>query len=93
MTDPAKSSPSSEPRAKIFWSGGSQAVRLPKEFRFADDEVLIHREGDAVILEPIPKRAWPDGYWEKLDELSAGLDIPDIEPMGGRLLDLELEDR
>lgn len=93
MTDPAKSSPPTEPRAKIFWSGGSQAVRLPKEYRFADDEVLIHKEGNAVILEPVPKRDWPDAYWEKLDELSAGLEIPDIEPMGSGLLDVELEDR
>ena len=31
--------------AKIFKHGNSQAVRLPKEFRFADDEVLIQRSG------------------------------------------------
>lgn len=39
--------------AKVFWSGRSQAVRLPKEFRFDADAVRIRREGDAVILEPI----------------------------------------
>lgn len=41
-------------RAKIFLNGGSQAVRLPKSFRFADDqrEVLVHRVGRQVILEP-----------------------------------------
>ena len=39
--------------AKVFWSGRSQAVRLPKEFRFDADTVRIRREGDAVILEPI----------------------------------------
>jgi antitoxin VapB len=38
--------------AKIFKSGNSQAVRLPKEFRFDADEVEILREGDAVILRP-----------------------------------------
>lgn len=93
MSDAASSSPPTKPRAKIFWSGGSQAVRLPKEYRFADDEVLIHRDGNAVILEPIPKRNWPDGYWEKLGELSAGLEIPDFEPMGGGLLDVDLDAR
>lgn len=36
--------------AKIFRSGNSQAVRLPKEFRFDVDEVEITREGDAVVL-------------------------------------------
>lgn len=39
--------------AKLFWSGRSQAVRLPKEFRFAGEEVRVRRHGDAVILEPI----------------------------------------
>ena len=39
--------------AKVFWSGRSQAVRLPKEFRFEGDEVRIRRHGCAVILEPV----------------------------------------
>jgi len=39
-------------RAKVFWTGRSQAVRLPKEFRFDTDTVLVRREGDAVVLEP-----------------------------------------
>ncbi len=38
--------------AKIFWSGRSQAVRLPKNFRFEEHEVRIRRHGKAVILEP-----------------------------------------
>lgn len=38
--------------AKVFRSGNSQAVRLPKEFRFDVDEVEVSREGDAVILRP-----------------------------------------
>jgi antitoxin VapB len=40
--------------AKIFKSGRSQAVRLPKEFRFEGTEVRIRRQGSAVILEPMP---------------------------------------
>ncbi|MDE1146638.1 MAG: type II toxin-antitoxin system VapB family antitoxin [Azospirillaceae bacterium] len=39
--------------AKLFWSGRSQAVRLPKDFRFEGQEVRIRRHGNAVILEPI----------------------------------------
>lgn len=38
--------------AQIFQSGNSQAVRLPKEFRFNVDQVEVTREGDAVILRP-----------------------------------------
>lgn len=36
--------------AKIFQSGNSQAVRLPKEFRFESSEVEIFRRGDEVVL-------------------------------------------
>ena len=47
-------------RAKVFWTGRSQAIRLPKEFRFSSDTVLVHREGDSVILEP--GDGWPEDY-------------------------------
>jgi antitoxin VapB len=48
--------------ARVFWTGRSQAVRLPKEFRFETDTVLVHREGYAVIVEPANE--WPAGYVE-----------------------------
>ncbi len=38
--------------AKIFRSGNSQAVRLPKEYRFDTNEVEIFRRGDEVVLRP-----------------------------------------
>ena len=41
--------------AKVFTSGRSQAVRIPKEFRFDAEEVFINRVGDAVILTPVSK--------------------------------------
>ncbi len=41
--------------AKLFRHGGSQAVRLPKEFRFAGTEVTIERRGREVVLRPKPK--------------------------------------
>jgi antitoxin VapB len=49
-------------KAKVFWTGRSQAVRLPKEFRFQTDTVLVHRKGQAVIVEPA--NDWPDRYVE-----------------------------
>lgn len=55
--------------ASLFTNGGSQAVRLPKECRFPGSAVRVRREGDAVILEPLEKRAWPEGFWERLDAL------------------------
>ncbi len=40
--------------AKIFRHGGSQAVRLPKAFRFDSAEVQIEKRGDDVVLKPLP---------------------------------------
>src|SRR6266700_5477731 len=76
----------------IFWNGRSQAVRLPKAFRFAGDEVLIRRQGERVILEPVTRRRWPKGYWERLRELTERFEFPDVEPLGGRLLDVRLDE-
>lgn len=47
--------------AKLFKNGNSQAVRLPKEFRFEGDEVLMYREGDRIIMQP-KKRRWDDFF-------------------------------
>ncbi len=38
--------------AKVFMNGGSQAIRLPRNYRFTDDEVCINKIGDAVVLTP-----------------------------------------
>ena len=56
-------------KAKVFWSGRSQAVRLPKEFRFQGDKVQIRRHGNQVILEPIASDwAWLDNLPGKFDD-------------------------
>lgn len=55
--------------AKIFWSGRSQAVRLPMEYRFDSDEVRIRRHGCTVILEPVATNwSWLDALCGHLDE-------------------------
>ena len=55
--------------AKVFWSGRSQAVRLPKAFRFETEEVRIRRHGQAVILEPIATDwAWLDALVAPVDD-------------------------
>jgi antitoxin VapB len=41
--------------AKVFQSGNSQAVRLPKQFRFMSDEVEIFRRGDEIVLREKPE--------------------------------------
>jgi antitoxin VapB len=42
-------------KAKIFMNGQSQAVRLPKEFRFNDDEVSVQKYGEGLLIMPIAK--------------------------------------
>ena len=69
--------------AKIFWSGRSQAGRLPKEFRMRGDEVRIRRQGAAVVLEPIAADwRWLDDVAGRFSEdfLAEGRNQPQLEP-------------
>ena len=50
-------------------------MRLPKEFRFDGDTVLVHREGSAVILEPV--HDWPAGYVESFAGMPEDFGRPD----------------
>jgi antitoxin VapB len=55
--------------AKLFQNGQSQAVRLPKKYRFPGDKVLIKRIGNAVVLLPY-QDAW-ETLFESLEQFSA----------------------
>ena len=68
-------------RAKLFTHGGSQAVRLPKAFRFEGAEVSVRKEGEAVILEPlrVQQESWEE-FWASIDALGDGEDFPDPPP-------------
>jgi antitoxin VapB len=62
--------------AKVFTTGRSQAVRLPKAFRFATSEVTIERQGDAVILRP--KVQTKEEWWDEMEQILAGFEgMPD----------------
>ncbi|WP_407935149.1 antitoxin [Cupriavidus plantarum] len=54
--------------AKLFMSGRSQAVRLPKEFRFEGTEVSIRKRGNAVILEAVAEN------WSWLEHVCGPVD-------------------
>ena len=54
--------------AKVFWSGRSQAVRLPKAFRVEGDEVRIRHQGAAIVLEPIATN------WDWLGDVQGPVD-------------------
>lgn len=62
-------------KAKVFWSGRSQAVRLPKEYRFDCEEVRIRRSGNGIILEPL------NSDWSWLDAAVREL-APDYQAEG-----------
>ncbi len=55
--------------AKLFPNGRSQAVRLPREFRFEGDRVRIRRVAEGVLLEPLiaDSREW----FRRLDQMNA----------------------
>jgi len=75
-----------ESTAKVFQNGRSQAIRLPKAFRFKGSEVKIRREGDKVILEPIERDHWPEGFW---DDFTLDPDFETAEPLPSRGLSLD----
>lgn len=55
-------------KAKLFQNGQSQAVRLPKEFRFEGEDVFIKRLGNAVVLIPA-NHSW-DALFSSFDQFS-----------------------
>lgn len=68
-------------RAKIFTNGGSQAVRLPKNCRFPDDqsEVLVRRVGRRVILEPSDE--WSSEFVSALGAWKEDIERPRAKPI------------
>ena len=67
---------------KLFRHGRSQAVRLPKEFRFEGKEVRVSKVGDKVILEPLkePPPVDLEARFARLDKLGARDFLPDAIP-------------
>jgi antitoxin VapB len=73
----AKSELSPKPaNAKLFWNGRSQAVRLPKEFRFEGDQVRVTCMGAGILLEPVL-----EAKKEYLEELFARMDAMGGDPI------------
>ncbi len=69
------------PTAKLFMHGRSQAVRLPKEYRFEGGEVRVSKVGDKVILEPLERPTFDvEAWYARLDELGGADFMPDGPP-------------
>ena len=65
--------------AKVFWSGRSQAIRLPRKYRLSCREVTIHREGNKLVMEPgkeqVDALGWPVSFWELFGALDDSFDV------------------
>lgn len=59
--------------AKLFWTGRSQAVRLPKAFRLEGSEVRIRRSGNQIILEQVTED------WDWLEDIAGEVDDDFVE--------------
>jgi antitoxin VapB len=65
--------------AKLFTHGGSQAVRLPKEFRFEGTEVFVRRVGNEVVLSAVPP-ADVDAMIDALGDFEPGVRLERMQP-------------
>lgn len=65
-----------ERRVHLFRNGRNQALRIPREFELEGDEAILRRDGDRLIIEPIPRAGLLDlvAGWEALD-----VPFPDID--------------
>ena len=71
------SSQTTERRARLFRNGRNQAVRIPREFELPGHEVIIRKDGDRLIVEPVKKAgglAELLASWEPLEE-----EFPDVD--------------
>lgn len=88
---PQRHTPESSPprEAKLFRNNKSQAVRIPADFEFPGDRVLIHREGDRLIIEPVRPRNLLE-VLAQLQQLGPDDLFPDIDEGLLPLKDIEL---
>ena len=71
------SNQTNERHARLFRNGRNQALRIPREFELPGDEVIIHKEGARLIVEPVKKTSGLADLlasWEPLEE-----EFPDVD--------------
>jgi antitoxin VapB len=74
---PGDESPPEARRASLFRNGRNQALRIPRAFELPGDEVMVHREGDRLIVEPIKKKRGLLAVLAELEPLDE--DLPDVD--------------
>jgi antitoxin VapB len=65
-------------RAKLFKNGDSQAIRLPKEYRFKGKEVYLRKDGNCVIISPIDDAV--DRLWKSINDFPEDFKIERNQP-------------
>ncbi len=73
---PQPSSSTGTKEARLFRNNRSQAVRIPVEFELPGEKVLIHREGNRLVIEPVPGKSLID-ILRGLEPLGAEDAFPD----------------
>jgi antitoxin VapB len=74
-----------ERHVKLFRNGRSQAVRIPREFELPGKDAVMRKEGERLIIEPLPRKSVLAlvATWEPTDER-----LPDIEDLPPDPVDL-----
>jgi antitoxin VapB len=66
---------------RLFRNGRNQAVRIPRDLELPGNEALLHKEGDRLIVEPMPRSSLLEllSTWDPLEEEFPEID--DLEPI------------
>jgi antitoxin VapB len=82
---PHAATASAERRVKLFKNGRNQAVRIPREFELPGSEAVMRKEGERLIIEPVPRKSLLDvlATLEPIDER-----LPEIEELPYDSVDL-----
>lgn len=74
--------PSLERQVRLFRNGRNQAVRIPREFELPGEEVVIRKEGERLVIEPVRRSSLLEwlAQQEPCEEADALFDLPDPPP-------------
>ena len=77
-----------ERHVKLFRNGRNQAIRIPREFELPGEDAVMRKEGDRLVIEPLPKRSLAEAldYLASLPPLDE--DFPEIEDLPAEPFDL-----
>ena len=63
--------------ATVILEGECQTVRLPKGFGFSTSTVTVRHDGEAIVLEPLKPKEWPEGFFDSIHITDPAFSRPD----------------